>query len=66
MDLAKKELDVQKAEKLYFELNRLAVEYAINLASIMTTVRHYEQPWVQGWYYNPAYPGTYFYVLSKG
>ena len=66
VDLAKKELDVQKAEKLYFELNRLAVEYAINLASIMTTVRHYEQPWVQGWYYNPAYPGTYFYVLSKG
>ncbi len=66
VDLAKKELDTKKAELLYFELNRLAVEYAINLASIMTTVRHYEQPWVQGWYYNPAYPGTYFYVLSKG
>ena len=66
VDLAKKELNLQRAELLYFELNRLAVEYAINLASIMTMVRHYEQPWVQGWYFNPAYPGEYFYVLSKG
>jgi len=21
--------------------------------------------WVRGWYYNPAYPGQYFYVLWK-
>lgn len=65
VDLAKKEPDMKKAELLYFELNRLAVEYSINLASLMTTVRHYEQPWVKGWYYNAAYPGEYFYVLSK-
>lgn len=65
VDLAKKEPDLKKAELLYFELNRLAVEYSINLASIMTTARHYEQVWVKGWYYNPAYPGEYFYSLSK-
>ena len=29
------------------------------------TGRHYEQRWVQGWYRNMIYPGTYFYVLSK-
>jgi peptide/nickel transport system substrate-binding protein len=36
---------------------------AIRLA--VTTGRHYEQRWVNGWYYNPVYPGTYFYPLSE-
>jgi peptide/nickel transport system substrate-binding protein len=64
--LAKKEPDRKKAELLYFELNRLAVDYAINVAHIQLLTRRYEQPWVHGWYYNPAFPGTYFYVLWKG
>mgnify|MGYP001073866377 CR=1 FL=1 len=64
--LAKKEPDLKKAELLYFELNRLAVDYAINVAHIQLLVRRYEQPWVQGWFYNPAYPGTYCYVIWKG
>jgi len=66
VDLAKKEQDLKKAELLYFELNRLAVDYAINVAHLELLVRRYEQPWVKGWFYNPAYPGDYFYVLSKG
>ncbi len=66
IDFAKKELDTEKAKLLYFELNRLAVDYAINVANIQLLGRHYEQPWVCGWFYNPAYPGDYFYVLSKG
>lgn len=66
---AKKEPDQRKggrAEKIYFELNRLAVEYAINIQNIQLQVRRYEQVWVKGWFYNPAYPGTYVYWLSKG
>jgi len=66
VDLAKKEPDLKKAELLYFELNRLAVENSINLASLMTTARHYEQVWVKGWFYNPSFPGEYFYNLAKG
>ncbi|MEA2089660.1 MAG: ABC transporter substrate-binding protein [Thermoproteota archaeon] len=27
--------------------------------------RHWERDWVRGWYYNPAYPGQYFYHLWK-
>lgn len=65
IDLASRETNFAKAEKLYFELNRLAHEYAINVGHIQLLARHYEQPWVRGWYYNPAYPGEYFYVLWK-
>ncbi|MCS7240845.1 MAG: hypothetical protein NZ651_06345, partial [Candidatus Bipolaricaulota bacterium] len=64
--MAKKEPDPKKAELLYFELNRLAVDYAINVAHIQLLVRRYEQVWVQGWYYNPAHPGTYCYTIWKG
>ena len=66
---AKKEPDQTiggRAEKIYFELNHLAKEYAINIQNIQLQVRRYEQVWVKGWFYNPAYPGTYFYWLSKG
>lgn len=66
VEMAARESDFAKAEKLYFELNRLAHEYAINVGHIQLLARHYEQLWVQGWYYNPAYPGEYFYVLGKG
>lgn len=62
---ASRTTDPAQAERLYLELNWLAHEYAINVGHIQLTFRHYEQPWVQGWYYNPAFPGTYFYVLSK-
>jgi peptide/nickel transport system substrate-binding protein len=65
IDIAKKERDLARAELVYFELNRLAVEYAINVAHLQLLVRSYQQPWVQGWYHNPAFPGEYFYVLSK-
>lgn len=65
IDIAKKELDLEKAKLVYFELNRLAVEYAINTAHIHLMVRRYEQVWVRGWYYNPAFPGDYFYDLWK-
>jgi peptide/nickel transport system substrate-binding protein len=65
IDLAARETDFAKAELLYKELNRLSHDYAINVAHIQLLARHYEQVWVRGWYYNPAYPGQYFYVLWK-
>ena len=27
--------------------------------------RRFERDWVQGWYYNPAYPGVYGYTMWK-
>jgi peptide/nickel transport system substrate-binding protein len=66
IDLATREMDFAKADLLYKELNRLAHEYAINVAHIQLLARHYDQPWVHGWYFNPAFPGDYFYALWKG
>lgn len=60
------EPDLKKQEKIYFELQKLAMDWAIDIFQAQLQVRHYEQTWVQGWYYNPAYPGEWFYVLSKG
>jgi len=51
---------------VYRELQRSAVENAIDIFVGQPTGRRYEQLWVNGWYFNPAYPDPYFYVLSKG
>ncbi|NLS77672.1 MAG: ABC transporter substrate-binding protein [Chloroflexi bacterium] len=54
-------------EPIYKELQNLAYEYAIDIFLFQTTGRHYEQSWIQGYYYNPQYPGSYswIYALSK-
>ncbi|MFL5733550.1 MAG: ABC transporter substrate-binding protein [Chloroflexia bacterium] len=61
----------QEREKIYKELQNAAYENALDIFAEQPQLRRYEQPWVKGWYYNPTYPGsgypgTYFYVLSKG
>ena len=65
LDAAKTIVHPEEADAAYHEIQQLAVEKAIDIFLIQPTGRHYEQKWVQGWYYNPAYPGTYFYPLSK-
>src|SRR3990172_4195543 len=53
-------------EALYFQLNDLVYENAPNILLAVATGRRYEQPYVEGWYYNPIYPeDEYYYVLSK-
>ncbi len=59
-------LPLDEAAPAYEELQRSAVENAIDIFVGQPTGRRYEQLWVEGWYFNPAYPGAYFYVLSKG
>jgi peptide/nickel transport system substrate-binding protein len=60
------ETDLKKAEKIYFELQSKAWDWAIDLFIVEPTGRRYFQPWVKGWYHNPAYPGDWWFVLSKG
>ncbi len=63
------ESDPAKRAAIYKEFNQA---YYDNLPTILLAngqARHYEQRWVQGYYYNPIYFGTnwggYFYALSK-
>jgi peptide/nickel transport system substrate-binding protein len=63
--------DTQARAKIYQQLQNIAYENALDIFVVQRVGRHYEQMWVNGWYYNPIYPGSpetgsYFYVLSKG
>jgi peptide/nickel transport system substrate-binding protein len=65
---------VALGEQLIGEARRPVYEYLVDLwyaeMPTMTATqpleRHWERQWVQGWYYNPSYPGYYFYHLWKG
>ena len=63
--------DPQARAKLYSQLQNIAYQNALDIFVEQRQERHYEQLWMQGWYYNPTYPGStpsgeYFYALSKG
>jgi peptide/nickel transport system substrate-binding protein len=59
------ELDSQKRQAIYYELQRLAYEDAIAIWTDQPLGRHYQQRWVDGYYFNPIWPGRNFYPLSK-
>ncbi len=53
------------AQEYYWELQ---LEFCRNIPTIpiyQRFNRHYEQAWVQGWYYNSLYPGHYVYNMWK-
>jgi len=52
-------------EDIYFELQKLSYEDVPTVPYSQTLVRHFEQPWMSGWYYNSLYPGYYYYHLWK-
>jgi ABC-type transport system substrate-binding protein len=64
-DQAVSEMDAIRRAEVYAEFNRLYDEQALAVLLFQTPDRRYEQRWVEGWYYNPAYAGNYYYVLSK-
>jgi peptide/nickel transport system substrate-binding protein len=49
----------------YNTVQLLAVSDCPSFCTVQPVGRHFEQDWVTGWYYNPIYPGLYFYNLWK-
>jgi peptide/nickel transport system substrate-binding protein len=49
----------------YTWLQHYYVDNAPGFVLSQPTGRHWERDWVQGWYYNPIYPGNYVYDLWK-
>ena len=49
----------------YTLLQQYYVDNAPSLTLIQPTGRHFQRDWVEGWYYNPIYPGAYAYDLWK-
>ena len=56
--------DPAEREAIYFELQELHHELAIQITLAQGQGSRYEQRWVNNWYYNPAYFGTYYYALD--
>jgi peptide/nickel transport system substrate-binding protein len=64
------ETDATKRAAIYTQLNKLAVDNALDIFAYTPTNRHYEQLWMNGWYYNPILSGApvsgYYYAYGKG
>ena len=58
-------VDPARRREIYYELQRIYHEEVISLPLYQPVGRHYERDWVKGWFYNPIFPGTYFYYLEK-
>jgi peptide/nickel transport system substrate-binding protein len=60
--------DQEARRAIYEEIQLKAQEEAVVVWAYQEVDRVHVQPWVQGWYFNPAYPNpfyTYVYALSK-
>ncbi len=60
-----RESDPAKRAEIYKQFNQLYYETARSIPLYVAYNRRYFQRWVQGWYHNPIYTGTYFYTLWK-
>ncbi len=52
-------------QEIYYELQELYHDDCPSVPIAQRLTRHWERVWVQGWYYNLAYSGIYFYPLWK-
>jgi peptide/nickel transport system substrate-binding protein len=58
--------DQTQRASIYSQLQNLSYQNALDIFVVQPLIRHYEQMWVTGWYYNPTYNDQYFYPLNKG
>jgi peptide/nickel transport system substrate-binding protein len=56
--------DPAEREAVYFELQQLHHDLAIQVTLAQATGVRYEQRWVDGWFYNAALFGPYYYAYS--
>ena len=60
-----KTVDVAERTVIYYELQAIYVAECCGFGPGQAVGRHWERDWVQGWYYNAIYPGTYVYHMWK-
>jgi peptide/nickel transport system substrate-binding protein len=58
------ETDPAKRAEIYAKLNQEIYDAAPQIILAIATGRHYEQRWVDGYFYNPIL-GFYYYAFSK-
>ena len=57
--------DQAERAKAYYEISRLAHEYAIDIWLPQAEGLRNIRDWVQGYPFNPIFPGPYFYPMYK-
>jgi len=65
IDKGVQEADPAKRDVIYKDFNKL---YYDNIPTFLLAIgfgRHYEQRWVNGYYFNPLYGSFYYYPMSK-
>lgn len=58
--------DTTQRASVYQQIQNLSYQNALDIFLVQPLGNHYQQSWIKGYYYNPIYPGMYFYSLSKG
>ncbi len=56
--------DPAEREQIYFDLQQLFYDSAIQITLAQAAGSRYEQRWVQNWYYNPIMFAGYFYAYG--
>ena len=59
------EIDPAKRAAIYAEFNQLFYDLNPGILLFVVQGRRYQQRWVEGWYDNPIFAGTYYYPISK-
>jgi peptide/nickel transport system substrate-binding protein len=58
------ESDPKKREEIYYELQKLHHDQAIQITLAQATGTRYEQRWVKDWFHNPIMFGGYYYAYD--
>ncbi len=64
VDAGVAESDPKKREAIYFDLQKLHHDQAIQVTLAQATDVRYEQRWFKDWFYNPIMFGGYFYAYD--
>ncbi len=65
IDEAVSTADPAKRKALYRQLSMIAYNDLPYLFLVQPVTYYAMRSWVHGWYYNPIFPGQYFYTISK-
>jgi len=65
IDLAIKTPDGSSRAAMYAELQQIYINDCPNVMIAQPLLRKWMKYWVRGWYYNPLYPGDYYYSIWK-
>jgi peptide/nickel transport system substrate-binding protein len=65
IDAAVVETDPDARAAIYHEFNQVYGDAVTGLILYVVNGRRYQQRWVEGWFNNPIYAGTYYYPIWK-